>query len=181
MEEVKVIQPVLTSISSEDLTGLVELINQVFLDSESEFWPHDGSYYRTTVEEIASFICKGHLRFAIVDDRIVGMIKVYKKGSGLGCFGMLIVDPAYRKHKIGSLLVKEAENWCLAVGLQNIELELLVANDFELEEKIQLRNWYDRIGYVLIEKVPFESLYPTHADLIQIPSSFEIMRKKLVK
>ncbi len=178
------IQPIISSpvkgeINSQTLKHLVDKINEVFLVSESKLWPHDGTYYRTTVEELKSFIEKGQIRIAKMDDLIVGLIKVYQKRNGVGGFGLLMVDPAYRQFKIGTQLVQVAEDWCKTVQLSAIELELLVANDFVLEDKIILREWYGRRGYQWIEKTAFETLYPSHAGLIQVPCSFEIMRKKL--
>jgi GNAT superfamily N-acetyltransferase len=179
INDIEIINPSLYPVEESKLEELVVLINQVYLDSEGELWPHDGSYYRTKLSEIKSYIAKGQLRFAVINSKIVGMVKVFKKDEDLGCFGMLLVHPEYRRYKLGSLLVEHAEKWCRQTGLKNIELELLVANDFTMKEKVMLRKWYSKIEYQLIEIVPFESLYPSHSRLIQVPCSFEIMRKNL--
>ena len=180
MKEVQFINPLEVNFSRVQLEKLVCLINDVFFVAEGVLWPQDGTYYRTTLAEVESYIAKGELRFAMINEEIAGIVKVIKRNSDLGCFGMLVVDPKFRQHKLGSQLVELAENVCIAQGMSRIELELLVPNDFILEDKEFLREWYNRIGYKYEEKFPFESLYPSHAHLIQTSCRFEIMRKKLV-
>ncbi len=179
MNDLVIVNPKDIPISEEKLKNLVEIINAIYLASEGELWPHDGSYFRITLSEIKDFIKKGHLRFAMIADKIVGVIKIHRKEDNLGCFGLLSVDPNYRNLKIGSKLIQIAEQWCVSSGLSCIELELLVPREFSLKDKEMLRKWYSQIGYKLIAIEPFESLYPSHKDLIQVPCNFEIMRKSL--
>ena len=179
MVDVKIINPLKANFSKKELEDLVEIINDVFFQTEGVLWPQDGTYYRTTVNEVEGYISNDELRFAIIDSKIVGLVKVVERNQDLGCFGMLVVDPNYRKHKLGSLLVSTAENLCRAKGMTQIELELLVPNEFILADKEFLREWYSRIGYKHEESVSFESLYPSHAHLLQTSCRFEIMRKIL--
>jgi GNAT superfamily N-acetyltransferase len=180
LDQIEIILPFSGQYDDEKLQILIELINDIYLQSERIIWPTDGSYFRIRLSQLKELIELGHIRLAILNDEIIGVIKIMAKEKGIATFGLLAVNPKYRKHKVGSALIENAENWAKNNSLAYMELELLKPIDQIIQDKVFLENWYGRIGYKKLKTYQFEELYPSHAHLIQLPCLFEIFRKKLI-
>lgn len=141
-----------------DSAEWVELINQVYLTSESEFWK-DG-YYRISEEEYLKTIAAGQFLFAFLEDKKAGCVKVRRLEEDLGDFGMLITHPNFRKHGIGGKLVDAAEAHLAQLGCKRIRLEVLKPIHWLHEEKEFLDRWYRKLGYSPIDTIDFFEAYP---------------------
>ena len=112
-------------ISEIELFQLTELINKVYKSSESEFWPSDGSYTRTNIDEIADFISKEEMIVAYLDSEIVGSVHIYPINKTTLGFGMLTCSLNHRKKGIGNELLKFIETYATKNHFKIIQLELL--------------------------------------------------------
>ncbi len=115
-------------LSRQDINVIVKLINQVYLLTEKDFWPHDGQYERTNTNEIEHFIKKKELIIATKSQEIVGAAHIYHLKENVCGFGMLVSSPKYRGIGIGSLLMKSIEDWAKTNHYNTIQLELLNTN-----------------------------------------------------
>jgi len=166
-------------LSIQQIKLVAELINKVYLITESDFWPHNGSYERTNASEILQFIENNELIIAQIDEEIVGAVHVYPVKDDVCGFGMLVAAPKKRGHGIGTTLMKSIEDWAVNNKYKIIQLELLKPINYLHPDKEFLNNWYTKMGYKLISKTTYGKLYPKQASLLKIPCNFEIYQKNL--
>lgn len=87
MFNLKILQS--TTISENEIEQLTALINAVYKASEGEFWPSDGSYSRTNIDEITNFISKEEMIVAYFNSEIAGCVHIYPLNNTTLGFGML--------------------------------------------------------------------------------------------
>ena len=124
---------------------ITDLINRVYATAEAGLWV-DGAA-RTTTTEIGEMIAADQIALARVDGQIVGSIRIQQLDDGVGEFGMLVADPAHRGKRVGSELIRFAEELSRWRGLTVMQLELLVPRGWSHPTKEYLHAWYTRIGY----------------------------------
>jgi GNAT superfamily N-acetyltransferase len=166
--------------STDKIQQLANLINTVYQTSEGDFWPIDGSYSRTNLEDINNFVSKGEMIVAFIEDEIVGSVHVYPIDKTTLGFGMLTSSLAYRKMGIGNLLLKAVEDFAKANQYKIIQLELLKPTTFNHPEKEFLEIWYQKWGYKYLETIPHEKLYFKQATMLKFPCKFDIFQKLLL-
>jgi len=166
-------------LSAEQIESVAKLINQVYLITEHDFWPHNGNYERTNVTEIARYIANRELIIAKIAHEIVGAVHVYPIKLAICGFGMLVAAPDKKGIGIGATLMEGIENWAKTNGYNSIQLELLKPVDYKHPDKEFLNSWYNRLGYRFISKSLYADLYPRQAHLLKIPCNFEIYQKNL--
>ncbi len=167
------------ALSTLQITNVAKLINQVYLQTESDFWPHNGLYERTNAVKLIRYIKNNELIIATIADQIVGAVHVYPIENDHCGFGMLVASPKKRGLGIGTSLMKSVENWALANNYKTIQLELLKPKAYIHPEKEFLHKWYTELGYTFINKTTYGDLYPEQSHLLKIPCDFEIYQKKL--
>lgn len=165
----------------EDIEFICDLINNVYLSSESDFWPSDGTYSRTSVKELNNFIKNKQLIIATKKDEIVGAVHVYPIQNSLCGFGMLVSSPSQREVGVGSALMHHVEKWAANNNYKTIQLELLRPVNYLHPEKEFLKEWYIKLGYQKVSSNSYKSLYPEQAQLLIIPCTFDIYQKNLEK
>lgn len=168
-----------SSTSESDIKELTHLINSVYEESESDFWPTDGSYSRTNTEEISNFILKGEMIAALVTDELVGSVHIYPINKTTLGFGMLTCSLNHRKKGIGNLLLKAVEEYALSNHYSKIQLELLKPIEFNHPEKEFLEKWYQKWGYQYYETIPYQKLYFKQATMLKFPCKFDLFQKEL--
>jgi GNAT superfamily N-acetyltransferase len=161
----------------DDLPGLADLINRVYLDAEKGLWVEGAQ--RTDPAEIGALVRAGEIVVLRDGPAIAGAVRVQQLGDDLGEFGMLVADPARRGAGIGRELVAFAERWARDRGLSRMQLELLVPRTWEHPVKEFLRGWYTRIGYVPVRLGHFDEDFPQLAPLLATPCDFLVMHKDL--
>jgi len=168
-------------LSSEEINNIAHLINEVYLLTEKDFWPQDGQYQRTNMDEIRSFIEKQELIIATIAKKIVGAVHIYNLKADICGFGMLVSSPQKRAIGIGSALMKSIEIWARTNNYKSIQLELLKPLDYKHPDKEFLTSWYTKLGYKMITKTSYHDLYPEQASLLKVPCIFEIFQKNIIK
>ena len=168
-------------LSSQEINIISKLINQVYLLTEKDFWPHDGQYERTNDDEIAEFIKNNELIIATISNEIVGAVHVYHLEENVCGFGMLVSSPEKRGIGVGSTLMKSIEDWAKINHYKTIQLELLKQIEYKHPDKEFLTSWYTLLGYKYITKTTYLDLYPKQASLLQVPCNFEIYQKNIAK
>ncbi|MDP3352404.1 MAG: GNAT family N-acetyltransferase [Flavobacteriaceae bacterium] len=167
------------AVSEIEIHQLTALINSVYKASEGEFWPSDGSYSRTNIDEISDFISKEEMIVAYLDNEIIGSVHIYPINKKTLGFGMLTSSLKHRKKGIGNELLKFIEDYAIKNGFTIIQLELLKPIDFNHPEKEFLEFWYRKWGYKHHETIPHKKLYFKQATMLKFPCKFDIFQKLL--
>ncbi|MGI5499661.1 GNAT family N-acetyltransferase [Lentzea sp. CA-135723] len=157
--------------------AIAALINRVYADAEKGIWL-DGAA-RTSEEEIAGLIAAGEIATAHDNGRLVGSVRIHELADGAGEFGMLVAAPEERGTGIGRQLVEFAETWARERNLAEMQLELLVPQDWQHPVKEFLRAWYTRLGYRLQRRDNLEEAYPFLVPHLATPCDFLVFRKDL--
>lgn len=164
-----------------DIAEIVEIcdeVNAIYLEEESEIWPHDGSYYRINEKLLNSYLANNEIFILRFDNSIASIIRLYYE-NGKRYFGMLSSFRNHRKKGFARLLVQHVEKEALGEGEREIWIELLFCRDITMSNKIRLFKWYSSLGYEKMKVVDFLSVHPEKADVIQKQCDFMLMRKPL--
>ncbi|MGN6679225.1 MAG: GNAT family N-acetyltransferase, partial [Streptosporangiaceae bacterium] len=159
---------------ARDLAGLV---NGVYAAAEAGLWV-DGTE-RTTPAQMADLITAAQIALARADDQIVGAVRVQRLDVGTGEFGMLDADPAHRGVGVGRELVRFAERWSQAQGLDTMQLKVLVPRHWSHPSKEFLTAWYTRMGYRQVRAIPVDGSRPELVPLLATPCDFVTYHKNL--
>jgi len=145
-----------------DAERLVQVINAAFRKAESYLMDGD----RVDLELIQSLLAKGE--FLIAED-VAGMAGcVYLEHRGDRTYlGLLSVAPERQKTGIGSILMHQAEQGCVAAGCRFMDLRII---DLRKDNHA----FYKRRGYVETGTEPFPSEVQT-----KLPCHFITMSKPL--
>lgn len=153
--------PTGASADGEVVAKLTEMINTVYAVAEDGLW-RDGAA-RTTSDEVEGLISAGEIVVALLDDEIVGSMRLRELDERTGEFGMLVAAPDRRGFGIGRQLVRFAETGAMADGLAVMQLELLVPTGWKHASKEVLASWYTRMGYRVVHRGSIEQTYPVLA------------------
>jgi len=172
-------------VSSKDsaaaIQRLYDIMTYAYKVTEMEIWGE--KHMRMSTEEFHEIIKRGELIGAWMDAIPVGSIHAYPLREGVFAFGLLSVDFDYKGQNIGRKLIAESEKTAIAEGAQFMELEILRLKHKELIGKKRLKDWYERMGYRLIETVDFIQRKPRETEKVEqfiAPSVFDCYRKKLI-
>lgn len=148
--------------TAADAPRIREVINAAFRIAEQFFVEGD----RITQAEVDERLVKGAFLVAGADNEIAGCVYVEPRGER-SYLGLLSVDPAIQHGGLGSLLMREGEEYCRARGSRF--MDILIVN---LRE--DLPAFYGKRGYVANGTSPFPEDVPTKA-----PCHFITMSKPL--
>jgi GNAT superfamily N-acetyltransferase len=172
--------------------ALTGLINQVYATAEAGLWR--AGVTRTTEDQVGGFVRAGQIAVAWRDGAVAGSVRIRRLdegaaaaegltvpagAGGLGGLGMLAADPAQRGAGVGRRLVGFAERQCRDRGLATMQLELLVPRDWAHPAKTWLHDWYTRIGYRVVRRIPTEGPYPEMTPRLATPCDFLVYHKDL--
>jgi GNAT superfamily N-acetyltransferase len=170
----------LSSVTAEDtgiLATVTELINEVYAVAEDGLWTHGVT--RTTAEEIAHLTRAGQIAVAVLEERIVGCIRIQQLDEDMSEFGMLAAAPGHRGIGIGRELVRFAEQSSRDKGRGTMQLELLVPREWTHPAKEFLARWYVRIGYKAVRTGSASEFHPDLSPLLATPCDFVVYRKDI--
>lgn len=184
--------------------SLTNLINEIYTDAERGFWSID-PFTRTNPAEVRSFITSGTLAIAWLPGYSRPRRIEYLLGCGrvqllpspfeadsrttahsspdpdteLGQFGCLICRPEYRGSGVGRDLLKFAEDWTREKGGKKMQVELVVGDGWEHEEKTKLAGWYERAGYQNVKEMDLSEGIPELGPLLARKARYRVYHKAL--
>jgi GNAT superfamily N-acetyltransferase len=176
-QKVKTRFPVESDLRPDNIRRLSTLINEVYDDAEAGLWKRKGT--RTNPAEVEHLLRARALILAEIDGVLVGSVNVNLMGDGVGEFGMLVADPAYRGKGIGSALVECAESWARGMACHTMRLELLTPRNWTHPSKEFLKRWYTRIGYEPQAIEHLEILHPELVSELATECDFTVWHKSL--
>jgi len=175
--EFEVSQP--NELPQQQLKSLHNIINQSYLNSESDFWK-DG-YERISIHELKNELNHKNLLVLNSDEgQVSGCVKVdFDPVSNIGTFSMLCVDDTHRGLGLGNTLVKAAEKVILDLKGVKMGLDLLIPRSYSHPDKEVLKKWYTKLGYQKIGFGKFEDHHPQLVPIMKIECDFERWEKIL--
>jgi GNAT superfamily N-acetyltransferase len=160
------------------VAAVTDLVNEAYAVAEEGMWL-DGTD-RATPAEIADMIAAGQLVIARdPDGTLIGAMRLQQLPTGEGELGMLVTHPKRRGAGIGKDLVGYAEDWARNRGADTMQLELLYPNTWTHPVKKFLRDWYTRLGYVVVRTGDLADDYPGLVARLATPCDFLIFHKPL--
>jgi ribosomal protein S18 acetylase RimI-like enzyme len=127
---------------SADAENIARLVNAAFRP-ERFFIDAD----RTDPQKVQALLERG--KFLLAEDAGELLACVYMELRGeRGYFGLLAVDPAKQRARVGSRLIDAAEDYCRAAGCRFMDLTVV-------NLRKELPGYYRRRGYVEDGTLPF--------------------------
>lgn len=149
--------------SSSDAAQITAVINAAFKIAEGFFI--DGN--RITQSEVEEKLSNGAFIVAENGDTLSGCVYVELRGER-SYLGLLSVDPSYQQGGLGSLLMREAEQYCRKHGSHAMDILIVSLRE-------ELPAYYQKRGYVQNGTSPFPPDVET-----RIPCHFINMSKPLL-
>lgn len=169
-------------LSEADKKRLFELMRHAYAITEEDIWGKD--YNRLESDEYFELLNTGVFYIALENDQILGSVQVYQKDQETYGFGLLNVDFDHTGKNIGAKLIKSAENHAKENGAKTMQLEIIRAEDPVSDFKKWLREYYEQLGYVFIETVPFEFIEqekPEKREDMKATAVFDILQKSFLE
>lgn len=166
--------------TTEEVRVLHAIMVEVYAVTEVDIWGHD--YQRMDLAEFTEIINKEELLVAKFNGQLVGCLHLYRLTDFVFSFGLLSVDFNFKGKGIGRELIQFAEEIARKNKGESMEIEVLRAKHQELEFKQILDQWYQRLGYELIQTVDFLERKPDKVEKSKLfvqPSVFDCYRKIL--
>ena len=168
-------------ISELDLGRAYDILIYAYAQTEIEIW--GANYARISKEDFKQIVDSGEIFLAFNDKQVVGCVRLLNINAKSCSFGLLAVDFDRKGQGIGRKLVETVEKEAVLYGAKFMDIEILKAKDIQVQSKIDLHNWYTRLGYKYYGTDSFVSLKPQEAEkakkLIN-PSEFAQYRKTLI-
>lgn len=93
---------------------------------------------------------------------------------------MLAVDPSAQRSGVGRRMVDFVEDLASGMGMDVMELGVVVPVQGVLESKVFLMEWYRRLGYREVKRVSFdESLPATERAMLVVECEYVVFEKEL--
>tara|TARA_B110000285_G_scaffold2578_1_gene2685 strand:+ start:2424 stop:2960 length:537 start_codon:yes stop_codon:yes gene_type:complete len=163
-----------------DFVRAYDILIYAYAQTEAEIW--GDNYARISKEDFREIVNSEELFLAYKEGQVVGCVRLLKVNEETYSFGLLAVDFNIKGQGIGRKLVEKAEQEATLFGAKFMDIEILKAKDIKVKSKIDLHNWYTRLGYVFFRTDSFMSLKPMEASkaikLIN-PAVFDQYRKLL--
>jgi ribosomal protein S18 acetylase RimI-like enzyme len=134
--------------TTTDIAALVRVINRAYL-VEAHIFHGD----RTNEAEVRERVEQPNACFLVIDDAesprsmIAAAVYVELRGDR-GYFGLLSVDPDRQKRGLARTLIAAAEAHASAAGCEVMDIDVV-------DQRIDLRGFYERFGYEPIAKTPY--------------------------
>ena len=175
------ISPAQISLSEKEFNQVYSILIKAYAITELQIWGEN--YTRISKTEYRELIAKNEIIFARIDNQIVGCIHYFKKDDSIYSFGLLAADFNKRGMGIGRTLINYVEKHSINKGALYMDLVILRAKNFEIENKVALKNWYQRLGYEYSSSHSFLEIEPKRIEKSKkliTPSLFDFYRKVLI-
>jgi ribosomal protein S18 acetylase RimI-like enzyme len=171
----------LTEASEEEISRLVEMINEAYDKSEHGMWKVEG--FRTDRKEVEDLVTSGRLLVAKGGppggESICGCVKIDQIDDSTGGLGMLVVDSQSQGQGLGRKLVEAAEERAQRQGHRQMQLEVLAPKTWKHPSKEISKAWYARMGYAPQSTRCFEEDHPKVIPILATKCDFTIWKKTL--
>lgn len=164
-------------LTEDQFERLYSIIIAAYANTEKEVWGEN--YVRISPEDFQKLIDADEIYFAFLEGRIVGGVRCFQLSETVWSFSLLGADFAEKGKGIGRALIEKCEEIAKAHGGKQIHIEILRANDMEVESKNILSNWYQRLGYDLVKTVDVFEVYDDAEKWSKLanPSAFDCYLK----
>lgn len=163
------------SSNTVDIAHMTNMVNRVYAATEESIW-RPGAV-RTTVADMADLTNRGEIAVAQSMGQIVGCVRVRQIDEETGGLGMLAVDDACQGTGTGRALIRFAEQKCQKEQFRKMQLELLVPQEGSHPTKVNLENWYVRIGYEPVYTEIIDASFPELMQMLAVPCQFVVFQK----
>ena len=167
-------------INEVDFVRAYDILIYAYAQTEAEIWGEN--YSRISKEDFKKIVKSGEVFLAYKENQVVGCVRLFKVSTESYSFGLLAVNFSIKGQGIGRKLVESAEQEAVKLGASLMDIEILKARDIRVQSKIDLHEWYTRLGYVFFGTDSFVTLKPMEADKAEKminPSVFDQYRKTL--
>lgn len=166
------------NLSATQFERLFNIIRIAYAETEKEVWGE--GYVRVSREHLQEHINDDEIIVALIDDEIVGGIRVYEKKSNCWTFGLLGAAFEHKGKGIGRALIAAAEDKAKSAGAKEMSIEILRAIDIDTDFKVHLAEWYQRLGYEFTGKIDVMSVYADAEKWARLvnPSEFDCYVKR---
>jgi GNAT superfamily N-acetyltransferase len=151
--------------------ALARVINAAYAIGEAGLWVEGTE--RVQPGQLAEPIADGELLAARAGDRVVGCARVEGLDEATAELGLVSVLPDQWGNGVGGALVRSAEERARELGAETMTLKVLSPIGPAHAQKELLRAWYERFGYRIAGREPFE------AERLAQPCEFLVFRKPL--
>jgi GNAT superfamily N-acetyltransferase len=152
------------------------LVNAAYAAGEAGLWLP--GWKRTTEAEVHSLVADGGMLIATAADRVVGCAHMHDLDAATADLGFISTALDHWGGGTGGALVAFAEDLARDRGVRAMQLELLVPRDGRHPAKERLRAWYERLGYAVVRRAPFDEISRQTSHLAA-PCEFLVFRKPL--
>lgn len=156
---------------------VVRVINRAYALGENGLWVEGAE--RTTPAEMAEAIRRGDIVAARVDGEIVACASARMLDPTTADLGLVSVDPDHQGQGLGREVLEAAEGLMRTRGVATAQLELLVPTGWVHPWKVRLREWYERLGYLVVRTAEFDEVAPHLRPQLATPCEFLIFRKPI--
>jgi N-acetylglutamate synthase-like GNAT family acetyltransferase len=156
---------------------VAQVINDAYGVGEAGLW-RDG-VLRTTAEQMAERIRAGEVLVATTNGRVVGCASVRRIDETTTEVGLISTRLDSWGGGVGSKLVQAAEDVGRSRGATTMQLKVLVPLTGPHSAKERLSDWYRRLGYAIVESLPFEQVASPAASDLATPCEFLLFNKPL--
>ncbi|UKN02307.1 GNAT family N-acetyltransferase [Paracrocinitomix mangrovi] len=144
-------------LTEEQFATLYDIIIHAYRETESEIWGEN--YVRVSEQEFGACIDRDEILVAFLDGKVVGGIRYFHLRDKTWTFSLLGADFNQKGKGIGRALIDAVEEKVKEKGGDRIHIEVLRAEDIDVESKNILSNWYQRLGYDLVKTIDVFEVY----------------------
>lgn len=153
--QTKILSP--NDMSDTNYQQLLNNINETYRTVEGHYRKNPHQWNRLSLTELKNLIESYQLMVLVRYDSqnhssIIGTRRVMINGS-LGVGGLFTIFPPYQGIGLGTLLLKEAEQYLIKNNCRILQISLL--HSIEPNDKIRLLRYYSKMGYSLAKCEPY--------------------------
>ena len=162
-----------------EIFHLHEIMVAGYERTEEEIWGKN--YVRLFLTDFKLLVEQGVIYVAYYNNIIAGCIHIYPKDKMTYGFSLLAVDEKYLKKGIGKKLIETAEEIAIKNKAKFMKIEILRVKDIDVQHKVILANFYEKLGYKYVHSKDCSCLIPEWKyKLLVKPSNFDFYTKNLI-
>jgi N-acetylglutamate synthase-like GNAT family acetyltransferase len=157
--------------------AVARVINEAYAISEGEFWR--AGVERASPAEVAELVRRGQMLAARIDGQVVGCASVQAVDDSTSEIHFVSATPDSWGSGVGRALMSHAERLARTRGTKTLQLKLLVPSEGTNRLKEQLRDWYTRLGFSVVDSLAVAQVSRDAVAEMAMPCEFLVFRKPL--